>query len=305
MADASITADAWGLRAAHARLRPLSYVAVLITVLTMAAAMAGGPQLYSLLGPGIDDGSLSAMAYDRAVFYAATIGPFYLVALTMLAIERRPWAPDHLDPVVAAMVGAALGLAGVGAALVVTNVAGVLTVGPPVTPLSSGLIGVGLGAVLVGVQVTGQELFFRGWLQPVLAYRLGRPMGLVFTALLFAGMEGIGASPTPFALLNQVLAGLVLGLLALRTGGLAAPIAAHFAWRWVEQSWLGLIPNPGYDPLGSLFDWTLAGPASWSGGTEGLTGGRGTTAALLCMTSLALIWRPGQAWQAASQALRR
>lgn len=70
-----------------------------------------------------------------------------------------------------------------------------------------------------------EELFFRGFVQRPLVARLGRPVGLVLTAVLF----GL----THFQLLQLpalVVFGLVLGLLAERTGRLGPSIVTHMAF---------------------------------------------------------------------------
>ena len=82
------------------------------------------------------------------------------------------------------------------------------------------------------------------------------------------------------AFLNLFLAGMFLGLLALRTGGLVAPCAAHFAWNWCESNLFGSDPNPGSGLFGAFFDLDLRGPALWSGGDDTMNGSLATTLVL-------------------------
>ena len=127
---------------------------------------------------------------------------------------------------------------------------------------------VGIGATLL--QAAGEEIFFRGWVQPVLA-RIVRPeIALLIAAALFAAVHLAGDWSAPLSLLNILLAGLWFGLLAQHTGGLVAPIAAHFAWNAGETCIFGLYPNPGYGPWGALFGRDISGPPLWGGGDEGL-----------------------------------
>ena len=51
----------------------------------------------------------------------------------------------------------------------------------------------------------------------------------------------------------------------------------------VEDILLGLDPNPGVAPTGSLVDLDLAGPALWSGGTDGMNGSLAATFVLLTL----------------------
>jgi len=69
-----------------------------------------------------------------------------------------------------------------------------------------------------------EELFFRGLVQDYLVRRFGRPaIGLTLTAILF----GLAHASQPQVVPAITVFGLILGTLALRTGGLLAPIVAH------------------------------------------------------------------------------
>ena len=83
------------------------------------------------------------------------------------------------------------------------------------------------------------------------------------------------------AFANISLAGAFFGMLAMRTGGLAAPLAAHWVWNVLELCVFGLTPNPGVDSMGSLLDLDLVGPVLSSGGRDGLNASLATTAALV------------------------
>ncbi len=79
-----------------------------------------------------------------------------------------------------------------------------------------------------------EEIFYRGWMQPVFDRRfkpwfklLGAPIGwgLVLTSLLFA-VGHLALTPHPFRL-AVFFPSLVFGWLRIRTGGVAAPIVFH------------------------------------------------------------------------------
>ena len=149
------------------------------------------------------------------------------------------------------------------------------------------------------VQAGAEEAFFRGWLQPVLAARWGPWVGLLTASLVFAAAHAAAAALSahalgPVAWINDTLAGLAFGLLALRTGGLAAPVAAHWAWNWTEASVVGATPNPGVDPLGSLFDLDLVGAGWLTGGPDEMNGSLCASVALLGLIACAAAWRPGK-----------
>lgn len=85
--------------------------------------------------------------------------------------------------------------------------------------------------VLVSVAAgIGEELLFRGWLQPVAGWL---PASLAFGLAHVAGarMLAFGVWAT--------LMGLVLGALALSTGGLLAPVTAHACYDVLAFHYLG------------------------------------------------------------------
>ena len=53
--------------------------------------------------------------------------------------------------------------------------------------------------------VAAEELYFRGWLQPLLCARWGVWAGVIVTALLFAGLHVAGGARAPMSLLNLLL----------------------------------------------------------------------------------------------------
>jgi membrane protease YdiL (CAAX protease family) len=184
--------------------------------------------------------------------------------------------------------GLLLGGAGLGASALGASFAGALLAGQDATFSAPAALA---GAVLILMQVSAEEVFSRGWMQTVLTGWLGPAAGIVLAALLFAALHLVGGPVAGHSLANMILAGVVFGLLAWRSGGLVAPIAAHFAWNAVEDLGLGLVPNPGLGPFGALRDFELAGPAYWGGGSEGLNASIATTLALLAIAAGLLAWR--------------
>ncbi len=127
-----------------------------------------------------------------------------------------------------------------------------------------------LGTLLILLGVVAEELLLRGLLQPVLVRAWGTAAGVSASALAFVLIHMVGGWGQPMSLVNILLAGLWFGLLALRSGGLAAPILAHFGYNWVEEMIFGASPNPGVGVFGSAIDVDLTGPAIWGGSIEGL-----------------------------------
>src|SRR5208337_2767919 len=154
------------------------------------------------------------------------------------------------------------------------------------------LAGIGEAVLIIGLRTFGEEFFFRAWLQPLLARSWGVPAGLAVTSLLFGLIHVFSRGVPLVVLVNVTLAGAFFGLIALRTGGLAAPFAAHWAWNAIEQCVFGLVPNPGFDSMGTFIDLDLVGPTLLSGGSDGLNGSLATTAVLVvCVVAMGLMGR--------------
>jgi len=251
-------------------------------VAAAAAAIAG---LDILWMPGIVQAHVlpilagAGAATSEAVFVAAVFGTLIVAAaIGGLVTGGAVFAMGRAAARNAAF-GLAAGAAGVSVAAGYAALAG--SVQPGVPGWSAGLILLGAGTV--AIQVAGEELFFRGWLQPALVTRWGAPGGLVATALLFAAIHVLGGARAPVSLVNLFLGGLVFGWFALRSGGLAGAVAAHWGWNATEQLVWGLDPNPGVGGFGALFDRELVGAALWGGSGEGLNASLGMSFALLAI----------------------
>jgi len=139
-----------------------------------------------------------------------------------------------------------------------------------------------------------EEVYFRGWLQPLLVRHYGMPVALLLSSLAFAALHIIGGARSPVTVANLFLGGLLFGLLAARGEGLAGAIAAHFTWNWSEQILLGVDPNPGVGSFGALLNLDLAGPALWGGSEEGLNASLAMTMTLLALlVPLLILFRSG------------
>jgi len=251
--------------------------------------------------PIMDGDSLAAVTLNRTALYLLLFISFYATALIGVFWERRPARIGAWGLTPSLLLGFWVGFGCLAAALGLTFAAGAAHRVSDTPPASwNAATGIGLAGLLVLLQCWAEEALFRGWLQPVLCDRWGVWAGLAVTTVLFGVAHSV-RTPSPVAILNASLAGLMFGLLALRTGGLAAPIAAHFGYNWAEQSIFGLTPNPGVDAMGSVFNFDLAGPAIFSGGPDELNGSICVTIALGAVTLLLGLGRLGSRHAPAAQ----
>jgi len=264
-------------------------------VLAAAAAIAAAdiavlPGVLQRVLPSLLGAHAGNVALVETVFATAVFGILIVAALIAGALVGRNVAAAGPRPGPMAAIGLAVGIGGVSIATGYAAIAGTLTTGAG-AGTGAGLLLLGAGAV--AVQVVGEEVFFRGWLQPALVDRWSPAAGVVATALLFAGLHVVGGARAPLSIANLFLGGLMFGLFALRGRGLAGAVGVHFGWNATEQLVWGLDPNPGVGGFGAIADRDLAGAALWGGSGEGLNASIGMTAVLLAiLAALALSrWR--------------
>ncbi|MGO9862856.1 MAG: CPBP family intramembrane glutamic endopeptidase [Terriglobales bacterium] len=87
-----------------------------------------------------------------------------------------------------------------------------------------------LGILSVTLAPLMEELFFRGFLYPVLARRLGLPVAVLLTALAFALLHGRQLMFSWGPVLVIFLVGLVLTMVRAKTNSVAAGILIHMAY---------------------------------------------------------------------------
>ena len=280
--------NAWVVSANAARRHVPGSVALIIAVAVFAATLWAGPAIFDFSAGLIGHSTDLTIGGIRLVQSLAYFPPSAF-ALAFLWFEWRPWPRARASWFFFGLLAGTLGFF---LALIAVYELGVVRFIGQSTVTPHLLAGVGGAVLIIGLRTFGEEFFFRAWLQPLLTRSWGVPVGLAVTSLVF-GLVHVLSRGVPFVVLvNVTLAGAFFGLLALRTGGLAAPFAAHWTWNAIEQCGFGLVPNPGSDSMGTFIDLDLVGPTLLSGAGDGLNGSLGTTAALVvCVVVSGLMGR--------------
>ena len=185
-----------------------------------------------------------------------------------------------------------LGVAVVAAVSGLAELAALLAVRPSqAQPLATWAVWVPFVLGALFVQVTAEELVFRGYLQQQLAARFARrAVWWGLPAVMFGALHwqpGYGANAWLLAA-TAAVTGLVYGDVTTRLGNLSASIGLHFA----NNAFAALIlPPPG--PLGAF------GLLASAGATPGTTAIRDALALNIAVTLLVWgVWRAGLAWRA-------
>lgn len=266
-------------------------VALLIAAGVCAAAVYFGPGLGERLVPMLPAGQADNYALVESLFLGVIFAPMVIVALVAGRLMGVNALSPGARPGPSLILGVALGFGGVLIAVGYARLSGALVSGEG-GGAAAGMLLWGLAAITV--QAGAEEVYFRGWLQPVLARAWGAPVAVLLTSIAFAGLHIMGGARAPVSLLNLFLGGVMFGLLALRGGGIAAALGAHVAWNATEQLVVGLDPNPGTGSFGAALDYELVGRALWGGSAEGLNASIAMTFALVAIVVplLMLAWRP-------------
>lgn len=280
---------------------------------TPSAAPAWRGWLLVVLGIALAAGAMTGSAYvggilptsspvaAAACFYLIVFAPLIIAGLLFGWLEGiAPWAAGE-RPGVWAPAGLALGLGGFAVALGYSYLSGGVIHGAGASVAGGVLI---VAILLTLFQTASEELFFRGWLLKSFTAKTGVLGGILLSSLLFSAFHILGGARGPVTLVNLLLGGLWFALLAWRSGGIVAPLCAHAAWNIVEDSILGLVPNPGSGDFGSVIDLDLVGPSYWGGSAEGMNTSIGMTIVLIALI-VPLVWVPALAKRSSGPVPRR
>jgi membrane protease YdiL (CAAX protease family) len=207
---------------------------------------------------------------------ATAIAALAVSWVMMSRVESRPPAALGLVPARRGLIdfgrGAVVGLVLVGTTCAVLGTAGWL-------PLAEALRA-GIGRPEEMLYVTGvlllaaffEELVLRGYPFQVLSEAYGPAVAVGVTALVFGALHGANPGVGWTALVNTVLAGILLGIMYWRTFSLWLVTGAHLAWNWTMGVMVGL-PVSGLDVDGSRSVIQVGGPDIITGGEYGPEGG--------------------------------
>ena len=246
--------------------------------------------LKSLFGPGY-------ATYFSSIATVLAFGFSALVLFLWVRLgERRPFHTIgfHLRR---ALVGIGLGF---GLAMLFTTfvVGGLVALGmlkpqpPGADPIGmAAMQGIVVAALVYAVQASTEEMIYRGWLQNVVAIRLGPAAAVAIVAVGFTGAHSRNPGFDLLPCINLVLFSVFLSFLALRTGALWASCAWHAGWNWSLNNIWG-VPLSGLPPEGgSAMAWALTGPNIMTGGVWGPEGGLLATAVLTGGSVWVALWQ--------------
>ena len=264
------------LRAGDGRLRLgwrlLSFVALALSV-TVPVAI--------LLPAGLLSGS-------AALLVGGVVGGSVLLATE----GRSPGALGfYADVGVAAETAKGIGL-GVSVGLVVVGVIALLG-GVRWTPQGGTAVGWATGAVgallFLALPAAAEEALLRGYPLQALAEAWGPAWALAVTSVAFGAVHVWNPGVTPLGVLNVAAAGLLLGVIYLKTGSLWWATGAHLGWNW-SHGYVSDVPVSGLEVLDAPFYEGVPRGPDWLGG--GPFGPEGSVVAtVVVLAAAAACWR--------------
>jgi membrane protease YdiL (CAAX protease family) len=216
-----------------------------------------------------------------------------LAGVAVLALDGRgPGALGfHLAPVAGRELAAGFG---VGTVVGLAVVAGMLALGGVrFTGQEGSLLGWlsgGLGALaFLALPAAAEEAVLRGYPLQALAEAWGPAWALGITSIAFGGLHLANPEVTALALANVSAAGLLLGVVYLKTASLWWATGAHLGWNWAH-GWVADVPVSGLELMDAPFyEGVPSGPAWLGGGGFGPEGS--AVATVVVLVASALLWR--------------
>lgn len=120
------------------------------------------------------------------------------------------------------------------------------------------------------IQSFAEEIIFRGFLIPMLQYRIGTMAALIISSLLFFVVHLSNPNASPLGMINLICGGFLMGLLFLKYKNIWAPTGFHASWNFVQSAFLGF-PVSGIE-IHSLVDLKETGNDYITGGAFGYEG---------------------------------
>ncbi len=234
---------------------------------------------------------------SAALLLGALVGGWATLALD----GRAPGALGfYLRPIAGREAAVGLGLGVVVAMVVVLAMAalgGLRWSAQPGTA-SAWLVGSASSLLFLTLPAAAEEALMRGYPLQALAQAWGPSVALLVTSIAF----GVGHLGNPevtwLGLANIAAAGLLLGVVYLRTGSLWWATGVHLGWNWA-QGYLADVPISGLELMDAPFyDGIAQGPDWLSGGGFGPEGS--ALATVVVLAAAAACWwgpwlQPGEA----------
>ncbi|MFN3782060.1 MAG: lysostaphin resistance A-like protein, partial [Candidatus Kapaibacteriota bacterium] len=150
-----------------------------------------------------------------------------------------------------------------------------------IKPVGLSIGGLLKSAYIIGFFALNEELIFRGILFQMLVDKRGNAWGIFLSSIVFATAHLFNPNIGIVSFMNIFLAGVILGLMYIKTGLLWLSVGFHFGWNLWQILLLGS-PTSGINSGTSIFETNITQlEPIFFGGSFGIEGGLVATILLL------------------------
>lgn len=246
-------------------------------VLAVLPALLGDVSAFSAVNP----------AAARLVREVLALGVAVLLSGLCLRMDGEGFRLPALigeKPGEGLLLGGGIGVLLAGGALAVLKAGGLMSFRSQLKSLD----GMGIWLLALLCRAAWMAALCCGYLFTLLQRRFGAAGALVGSMALYLLLCTRFWEAGPLAAANGLAIGLLLGLLRLQSGGVAASAAAAFLWNFAAGFLFNCLPLTGYP---SLTEVALEGPALLTGGGNGLNGSLVTLGAALACSGILIAAR--------------
>lgn len=143
--------------------------------------------------------------------------------------------------------------------------------------------------VAIFLAACSEEFLFRGYPFQILTEGIGIYPTVFLTALIFGSFHRLNPHITTLGLVNDGLAGILLGMAYLKVKSLWMPFGIHFSWNFF-QGMVYSFPVSGIEFETRIFQIEIGKPTLLSGGPFGPEGSIITTVILCIFIGVLVLW---------------
>ncbi len=144
--------------------------------------------------------------------------------------------------------------------------------------------------ITILLAAASEEFLFRGYPFQVLTEGIGVYPTLFLTAFIFGSFHRMNPHVSTLGLINDGLAGILLGVAYIKVKSLWLPLGIHFSWNFF-QGFIYSFPVSGLEFEPRLFQINMKDPAFLSGGRFGPEGSIITTVIICASIGGLVLWK--------------
>ena len=146
----------------------------------------------------------------------------------------------------------------------------------------------GAALIFLALPAAAEEAFLRGYPLQALAEFFGPAWAVFVTSVVFAFLHISNPGLTGLAFLNLISAGILLGVVYIRTGSLWWATGVHLGWNWAH-GYIADVPVSGLELMDAPFYEAVSLGPDWLGG--GIFGPEGSViATFIILLTATVLW---------------